>query len=196
MHLTMPKARRWTTLNARRCTRVEYDRLVETGVLGKDDPVELLDGRLVVRESHGVRHATAVVLAHRALERSFGRSFHVRGQLPVALDDWSEPEPDLAVVRGRERDYLDGHPASPVLIVEIADDSLAHDRLRKGRAYARAGIREYWIVNLVHDLLEVRRQPARGRRGWGYRRVRLLKRGATIKPLAARRPTRVADLLP
>ena len=187
---------RLTRLKARRWTRVEYDRLVETGVLEEDDPVELLDGRLIVSEPQGTRHATAVAMAQRALARCFGRGFHVRDQLPVALDDRSEPEPDLAVVHGGERDYLDGHPTLPVLIVEIADDSLARDRLRKGRAYARAGIRDYWIVNLVHGVLEVRREPARGRSGWGYRRVRLLKREATIKPLAARRPIRVADLLP
>ena len=187
---------RLTTLKARRWTRVEYDRLVETGVLDEDDPVELLDGRLIVSEPQGSRHAAAVAMAHAALDRAFGPGFHVRNQLPVALDDRSEPEPDLCVVRGRAQDYRDAHPTSPVLVVEIADDSLAHDRLRKGRVYARAGIRDYWIVNLVHGVLEVRREPVRGRRGWGYRRVRLLKRDATIKPLAARRPVRVADLLP
>jgi len=185
-----------TTLRARRWTRLQYDRLIETGVLDEDDPIELLDGQFIVSEPQGSRHAAAVVMARKALEQAFGRRFHVRDQLPVVLDDWSEPEPDLAVVRGGEKDYLHGHPTSPVLIVEIADDSLARDRLRKGRAYARAGIRDYWIVNLVHGVLEVRREPARGRRGWGYRRVRLLKHGESIRPLATPRRVRVADLLP
>jgi Uma2 family endonuclease len=184
-------------LKTRGWTRVEYERLAETGVLDEDARVELLDGRLIVSEPQGSRHATAVLMAREALERAFGRGFHVRDQLPVALDDWSEPEPDLCVVRGRAKDYRDAHPTSPVLVVEIANESLARDRLRKGPAYARAGIRDYWIVNLVRGVVEVCREPVRESSSrWRYRQVRLLERGASIKPLAAPRRIRVADLLP
>jgi Uma2 family endonuclease len=184
-------------LKTRGWTRVEYERLAETGVLDEDARVELLDGRLIVSEPQGSRHATAVLMAREALERAFGRGFHVRDQLPVALDDWSEPEPDLCVVRGRAKDYRDAHPTSPVLVVEIANESLARDRLRKGPAYARAGIRDYWIVNLVRGVVEVCREPVRAPlSGWRYRQVRLLKRNASIRPLAAPRRVRVADLLP
>ena len=106
----------------------------------------------------------------------------------------------MAVVRGHPRDYLDAHPATPVLIVEVADTSLAEDRLRKGGLYARAGIADYWIVNLVDNVLEVYRRPERApsrRFGWKYGSVRLLRRNAVISPLVAPRARiRVAALLP
>ena len=181
-------------------TRAKYDVLVKKGAFGPDDRVELLDGLLIVREPQGSRHAVVVDLVIAALERAFGEGYYIRGDKPVALDDVSEPEPDVAVVRGHPRDYLDAHPTTPVLIVEVADSSLAEDRLRKGGLYARAGIADYWIVNLVDNVLEVYRRPERapsGRWGWKYGSVRLLRRNAVISPLVApRAKIRVATLLP
>ncbi len=184
-------------VRTRRLTRVEYERLVDRGVLDEDDPIELLDGRLVFREPQGSRHAAASLRVRLALDRAFGRGYHVRSQFPIALDAVSEPEPDVAVVRGRIEDYLDAHPSAPVLVVEVADSTLATDRGRKGSLYARAGVADYWIVNLVDGVLEAYRQPKRTSAGrWSYRRVRVLKRGATLTPLAApRAKIRVADLL-
>lgn len=183
----------------RRLTRLEYDRLVERGFF-HDERIELLDGLLVVREPQGSRHSTAVVRCRRALEHAFGRGYHARDQLPVALDDLSEPEPDVAIVRGSDRAYRDAHPTTPALVLEVSEGSLVRDRLMKGGLYARAGIREYWIVNLVDEVLEVYRAPVRapGRRyGWKYASVRLLKPHAVVRPLAAPRArVRVADLLP
>jgi Uma2 family endonuclease len=171
-----------------RLPRARYERMVEAGAFGPKDRVELLDGLLVVGEPQGHRHATVVVLVRRALERAFRRGCHVREEKPLALDALSEPEPDLAVVRGRPLDYLDAHPSSALLIVEVADTSLALDRLRKAELYARARVPEYWIVNLVDGVLEVYRRPARGRPprgGWAYRQVRLLRRGMLVTPLGA-----------
>ena len=182
-----------------RLTRARYDQIVEAGILGPDDHVELLDGLLVAREPRGRRHAVVVALVRGALERAFGRSYYIREEKPVALDDLSEPEPDLVVVRGRPRDYLrKGHPSSPLLIVEVAETSLRLDRMRKGALYARAGIVDYWVVNLRARILEVYREPIRVAEGeWKYDSVRLLKRGATVTPLAAPRARiRVASLLP
>ena len=136
-----------------RLTRLEYEALVERGVLGEDDPVELLGGHLVFREPQGSRHAAACLRIRIALDRAFGRGYHVRPQVPIALADDSEPEPDIAVVRGRIEDYLDAHPTSPALVVEVADSSLAWDRERKGSLYVRAGVVGYWIVNLEHVIL-------------------------------------------
>jgi Uma2 family endonuclease len=190
----MPRPRLW------RMTRARYERLVKKGAFGPDDRVELLDGLLVAREPQGSRHAVVVGLVRAALERVLGEGYHAREEKPFALDDTSEPEPDLAIVRGRLRDYLDGHPAATVLVVEVADSTLAADRLRKGGLYARAGIGDYWIVNLVDDVLEVYRRPERApsqRYGWKYGSVRLLKRGAVVSPLAAPRARlRVSELLP
>ena len=191
---------RMPPLKHRRWTRVEYDELIENGVFGPEDRVELLDGALVVCEPQGSRHSGVVDLVRAALERAFGRGYYVRGDKPMALDPTSEPEPDVAVFPGRTRDYLDALPSAPLLVVEVAKTSLALDRVRKGGLYARAGIADYWIVNLVDEVLEVYREPVRApsrRYGWKYGSVKLLKRNARVAPLAApRAQIRVADLLP
>jgi Uma2 family endonuclease len=183
-----------------RMPRVRYDRLVEAGIFGPDDRVELLDGLLIAREPQGERHAVAVILVRRALEQAFGAGYHVREDKPIALDDTSEPEPDLVVVPGGPRDYLDAHPSRPVLVVEVADTSLALDRLRKGELYARAGISDYWVVNLIDRVLEVYREPgsaSAGQRHFRYASVRRLEPTELVTPLAAPAAgIRVADLLP
>jgi Uma2 family endonuclease len=181
-------------------TRVRYDRLIDVGIFGPEDRVELLDGLLVAREPQGRRHAAVVVLVRAALEKAFGPAYHVREEKPIALDEQSEPEPDVVVVPGQPRDYLDAHPSRPVLLVEVAETSLAIDRLRKGGLYARAGIADYWVVNLIDEVLEVYRQPVRvpsGAGDWTYDSVRLLRRDAVVTPLAAPRARiPVAALLP
>jgi Uma2 family endonuclease len=182
-----------------RMTRARYDRLIDAGIFGPEDRVELLDGLLIAREPHGRRHAAVVVLVRAVLEKAFGRAYHVREEKPIALDDQSEPEPDVVVVPGTPRDYLDAHPSRPVLLVEVAETSLAIDRLRKGCLYARAGVADYWVVNLIEEVLEVYREPVLGPSGsgWKYDSVRLLRRNAIITPLAAPRARiRVAALLP
>jgi Uma2 family endonuclease len=160
----------------------------------------LLDGLLVAREPQGRRHAVVVVLVRAALEKAFGPAYHVREEKPIALDERSEPEPDVVVVPGQPRDYLDAHPSRPVLLVEVAETSLAIDRLRKGGLYARARIADYWVVNLIDEVLEVYREPIQdpaGQGSWTYRSVRLLRRNAVVTPLAAPRARiRVAALLP
>ncbi|MGH7356308.1 MAG: Uma2 family endonuclease, partial [Candidatus Rokuibacteriota bacterium] len=104
---------------------------------------------------------------------------------------------DLVVVPGRPRDHLDRLPASPVLVVEVADSSLRKDRDGKAALYARGGITDYWIVNRVGPVLEVLREPARVGGRWKYRSAKRLRRGATVSPLASPRlKIRVADLLP
>jgi len=186
-------------IRTRRWTRQEYDRLIELGVLDEDEPIELLAGRLVVREPQRTPHAMATQLAAEALRTAFGPGWSVRVQLPIALDAESEPEPDVAVVHGSPRDYPTEHPAAPVLIVEVAHDSLRSDRILKARLYARAGIGDYWIVNLVDRVLEVHRSPARQRpgRSAAYTDVRRVSAQEVVTPLAA--PSArivVADLLP
>ena len=186
-------------IRTRRWSRLEYDRLIDLGVFKPGDRLELLDGLLVVREPQNAPHATALCATQEVLRNTFGPSFYVRPQLPVALDDESEPEPDVAVVRGSYRDYRGAHPSRPVLIVEIADSTLAGDR-RKGGLYARAKIIEYWIVNLVDEALEVYRRPrpaASARFGWAYADTLVLRRSDVISPIAAPAARiAVADLLP
>lgn len=183
-----------------RWTRHEYARLIDHGFLDEDDPIELLDGLLLVKEPQHSPHRTAVLLVAKALERAFGEGWFVQTQSPIILDDRSEPEPDVCVVRGSPRDYVDAHPRGPALIVEVAQSGLAMARGRKAAAYARARIADYWIVNLIDRVVEVHREPARpgpARRHWGYAAIETFGTGAAITPLAAPSARiRVADLLP
>jgi Uma2 family endonuclease len=184
----------------RRWKRAEYERLVECGFFQPGDQVELIGGQLVVAEPQNSPHVCAVGLTDDALRGAFGRGWVVRVQAPVALDDESEPEPDVAVVPGARRDYLEGHPQRPVLAVEVAESSLTSDRTIKGSLYARAGISDYWILNLVDRVVEVYRDPspdAAAPYGWAYRVAESYQPGAVISPLAL--PSAriaVSDLLP
>jgi Uma2 family endonuclease len=181
-------------------TRREYDHLVESGFFREGDRVELLGGQLMVAEPQGARHMAAIGLTAEALRRAFGSGWDVRVQGPIALDGESEPEPDVAVVAGGPRDFATAHPAEPALVVEVAEWSLAIDRREKAGLYARAGIADYWIVNLPDGALEVHRdpRPASGAPyGWAYLDVRRLRVGETVCPLAAPfSAVAVADLLP
>jgi len=192
MRTDAPTDRRWS--------RIEYERLIALEVLHEDEPVELIGGHLVVREPQASSHAVAIELATDALRRALGRGFRIRVQLPIALDDDSEPEPDLAVIAGQPRDSVHPHPAHPALVVEIADSRLDFDRHHKGGLYARAGLADYWVVNLVERVLEVRREPARDASapfGWRYRSVTVLGPGAVAAPLVAPSSVIVVDdLLP
>src|SRR5262245_1948531 len=132
----------------RKLRRVEYDRLVACALLGPEDEIELLDGQMVLKEPQYRPHATGIQLVAESLRAAFGAGFHVRVQAPVALDDASEPEPDVCVVPGEPQDYRDEHPTRPVLVVEVALTRVRFDRGRKGSLYARAGLPEYWIVNI------------------------------------------------
>lgn len=173
----------------RRWTRVEYDRLIEAGFFRPGDPVELLGGQMIVAEPQGGRHFAALRAAQEALRAAVGAGWEIRGQGPIALDEESEPEPDLAVVPGTFRDYRAAHPSSPALVVEISETSLALDRAHKGSLYARAGLADYWIVNLPERRLET--TPF----GWRYHSLTVLEPGASVSPLA--RPDRrleVSDL--
>jgi len=183
-----------------RWSRRDYARMIDRGILDEDEPIELLDGLLLVKEPQSSLHRTAVLLVAAALERAFGEGWFVQTQSPIILDDRSEPEPDVAVVRGSPRDYVGAHPTRPGLVVEVVQTALATARGRKAAAYARAGITDYWIVNLVDRALEIHREPARpgpAHPRWGYLLVRALDRDAAIAPLAAPAASiRVSDLLP
>lgn len=187
-------------VKTRRWQRVEYDRLIETGFFHQGDPIELVGGQLIVAEPQGSRHFAAVQAMEEALRRAFGPGWQVRGQGPLALDDESEPEPDVAVVSGSFRDYVDTHPSRPALVVEISDSSLALDRDHKGSLYARAGLADYWIVNLLDQTLEVYRDPGpdpTASFGWRYRSVDVLRGEAVASPLALPGAgIRVRDVLP
>lgn len=181
----------------KRWTRREYGRLIETGILHEDDPIELIEGRLIVAEPQNTPHAQAIELAADALRAAFGLGWRIRVQLPIALDPDSEPEPDVSVVAGSPRDRDTDHPSRPALVVEVADSSVRYDRDVKARVYARAAIPEYWIVDLPARVVEVHRMPRRrSGRGSRYSTVTIARPGESIRPLATAHPVAVADLLP
>src|SRR2546425_977375 len=138
----------------RRWTRVEYERLIDLGVFQPGERLELLDGQLVVREPQGSRHAAGIRRVLAALRHALGDAWQIDSQLPVALDADSEPEPDVAVVPRDPDAYRDAHPSRAVLVVEVAETSYRIDREYKASRYARGGIPECWIVDLVHATLE------------------------------------------
>jgi Uma2 family endonuclease len=189
---TPPREKHWT--------RVEYERLVDLGAFRPEERLELVAGALVVREPQNAPYATAVGLGGDALRATFGPGWTVRTHGPIALDDDSEPEPDIAVVPGSRRDHIHAHPSHPALIIEVADSSLDFDREEKASLYARAGIEDYWIVNLVDRVLEVYRDPVadpQRRYGHRYATVLMLRSGEHVTPLSAPHATvPVADLLP
>jgi Uma2 family endonuclease len=189
-----------TPARTKQWSRFEYERLVDLGAFQPGDHVELVAGELLVREPQGSPHATGVRAVEEALRAALGPGWEVRTQMPVALDDESEPEPDVIVAPGSFRDYSHTHPSRPVVLVEVADSSLDYDREDKGSLYARAHVPEYWIVNLVERVLEVYREDGpdvRAVHGWAYRTKQTLGPEACITPLVAPAACiRVADLLP
>jgi Uma2 family endonuclease len=161
-------------------TVAEYHRMGELGIIGPDERVELLDGKLIPMPPIGPEHAYTVTSLNERLVLQFAERASVRVQLPVALDDCSEPQPDFTLCPCPPKGTLPDHPtpAETLLAVEVSLSSLAFDRGTKLRAYARRGIREYWIVDLVHERVEVYRDP----RGERYAVHRTVHRGESVAP--------------
>jgi len=138
----------------------QYHAIIQAGILTDDDSVELLEGWLVFKMPKNPPHRVTTRLVRTALENILPRGWYVDSQEPITLSN-SEPEPDIVVVRGDTRQYLDRHPGAEdiALIIEVADTTLQRDRNVKKRIYARAGISVYWIVNLVEEQVEVYSQP-------------------------------------
>jgi Uma2 family endonuclease len=175
-----PRTRRWK--------RVEYERLIELGVFNPGERLELLDGVLAVREPQGTRHAAAIRAVIEALRRALGDGWQIDSQLPIALDDDSEPEPDVAVVPLDRARYRDAHPSRPALIVEVAETSYRIDHHDKASLYARAGVVDYWLVDVVRDTVEIHRDPRASSDavlGWRYESIEILRSPATVAPLIA-----------
>jgi Uma2 family endonuclease len=187
-------------IRTRRWTRAEYDKLIDLGMFRPGEPIELIGGELIVAEPQSTWHYTAIQKVASALRAAFGDGWEVRTQGPVALDDESEPEPDVAVVPGTADEYRAVHPSRPVLVVEVSQSSLGNDRERKGSLYARAGLTDYWVLNLVDGVLEVYREPAvdpSAAFGWRYARREVFTAADTITPLATPAATvEVGRLLP
>ena len=178
----------------------KYHEMIQKGVLTEDDPVELLEGWIVPKMPRNPEHDTAITLAESAIRPHLPHGWHVRVQCAITTGD-SEPEPDLAVVAGELRAFLNRHPGpSDIgLLIESAESSLDTDRVDKGRIYARANIPEYWVINLVDRQVESYGDPDPQGMPPVYRRHQTFVRGQSV-PLVLMGQSiaqvRVDDLLP
>ena len=156
----------------------DYARMRESGILTEADHVELLDGDIRVMSPIGPLHAAIVSKIVKYLTAQLGDTAIVSPQNPVRLSDYSEPQPDLAVLQYRDDFYAQAHPTADdiLILIEVADSTIAYDRGEKIPRYAAAGIPEAWIVDLTQQMIEQYTAPTRGQ----YTRVLRLFPGDTI----------------
>ena len=186
-----PQPHRWT--------RAEYYKMGELGLLPEKN-VELIEGEIIEMSPVHSPHVTAVMIANETLRMAFGKGWIVREEKPLSLGTNSDPQPDLAIVVGKLRDYAKAHPRTAALVIEVAESTLAYDRKQKASLYAKAGIQDYWIINLVHCQVEVYRRPMVDEvapYGFSYGELSIFKTGDKVVPLAKPKiKITVADLLP
>ena len=181
-------------LTRRRFTVAEYYQMAEVGILTDGDRVELIDGDIIEMTPIGDRHAGQVDRLTNLFADHFRPYAHIRVQNPVHLDGYGEPEPDLLLLRPRADSYTSSHPTPEdvLLVVEVADTSAAYDREVKAPLYARFGLPEYWLDDIVQQALTVHRDPTPD----GYRTVFMVHRGDRIAPVAfPDTPIAVTDIL-
>ena len=180
-------------------TRADFYRIDEIGLFHHTH-FELIAGQIIEGEHATPRQAATISMVSDRLRTVFEPAHFVRVLGQLDLDHLSQPQPDIAVIAGKARDYIKNHPTTAVLVIEVAESSLAYDHTVKTRLYAKAGLAEYWITNLVDRQLEVYRQPQADPAapfGFSYGQKQVLKEEDTVSPLA--RPDAriaVADLLP
>lgn len=174
----------------------DFVRMVETGIFGEDDRVELVGGEILRVTPQGPDHGSLKDELHARLVAVYpGRDVHVLDQGPLRAGPQGLPEPDLAVIRGPARAYLERHPegADALLVVEIAKTSQERDRA-KAIDYARAGVGIYWLLDITGRTLDVYSDPDKDR--GRYRRLESLsEKDAVGLPEIAEQWT-VASLLP
>ncbi|MDQ6924752.1 MAG: Uma2 family endonuclease [Candidatus Eremiobacteraeota bacterium] len=160
----------------------QYHRMLEVGIVYEREPVELLDGQLIALPPEGPLHSSAVMALNELLVKRFADRAMVCPGNPVELDDTSEPQPDFTLVQRHDDWYKSGHPRPRhvFLVIEVSRSALAYDRGQKLRAYARNGIAEVRIVNLVHGQVEVYTEPHE----LGYGDGVIVGRDGTVTPRA------------
>lgn len=168
-----------------RFTVDDYHRMADAGILGEDDRVELIEGVVVEMPPIGPHHSNSVIDLNGLLSARLFRHARVSPQNPVRLSQGSEPQPDFAILRGPAPGYLPSKdqlpaPADVLWLIEVADSSLEDDLGWKADLYAWYGIPELWVLDLRGQRLIVHREPTKS----GYASVEILRRGASISPLA------------
>lgn len=166
-------------LDRRTFTVEEYRRMGETGILSEDDRVELIEGEIVKMSPIGDHHAACVGWLNRTLTLLLQHVALVWMQNPVQLDDYSEPEPDILVLKPRDDFYWNGkpRPEDVLVLIEVSDSTLESDRQIKVPLYARAGVPEVWIVNLIDERVELFADPS----GGAYQTVAVFSRDEEVQ---------------
>jgi Uma2 family endonuclease len=159
-----------------------YHQMIETGILGEDERIELIKGELATMSPIGAEHSGTLKKLTEMLFEQLRRRAVISVQDPLQVDDYSEPEPDLALLAPRRDFYKRAlpRPADVLLVIEVADRSLAYDRTIKMALYAGAGIAEAWIVNLIDRWIEVYRDPSSA----GYTTLLKILPGKSVAPLS------------
>jgi len=171
----------------RKWTREDYERLSQSGIIPESEKVELIGGQIVTMSPIDPLHASTVAYTNMLLAREFGDEYIVHVQNPVIAREDSEPQPDLMLVPRAQADQLRRqrqHPTRADLVIEVSNTSLAYDRGTKSSLFAAAGQPCYWIINLIHDQLEVYTNPAPdpgARFGFSYATFRSLGRGESVE---------------
>jgi Uma2 family endonuclease len=171
----------------------EYRQMEEAGILSRRERVELIYGEILIKSMPGPPHSASVDRTNRVMGRLMGDRAIIRTQGAVGLDEWSEPEPDVVLLRPKDDFYASKHPtpADIMLIVEVSDSSLKFDSGPKARLYAEAGISEYWIVDIPNDNVRVYSDIHEKT----YRSVRQYRRSDMISPMLFPDCTIAADTL-
>ena len=162
-----------TIIKTKQFTIDEYNRLAELGFFHEDDRVELIKGEIIPMAAKGTLHSTFSRRLIRELSKLITNQATLQSQDPIIIPPNSEPEPDVAILKNKDDDYLNSHPAAQdlLLLIEIADSSLKYDQEVKLPLYAQAGVTDYWIFNLIENCLETYNQPFQDLQGkFGYRR--------------------------
>lgn len=169
-----------TTINLRLWSVEEYHRMAEAGIFDEDERVELLQGKIIYKNKVGTAHCSAVGRINYLLYNILENQCLISIKNPVKLNDYSEPEPDIAVVKIDSLDYADHHPTPDevYLVIEVADTTLKKDCKTKGKAYAAAGIIDYWVLDVINRQLHVFRDITEN----GYKSEVVLKENHNISP--------------
>ena len=169
-------------VSRRSFTVAEYRRMVEAGILSEADRVELIDGEVFEMSPIGEPHAACVDVLNELIRDRLGHSVIVRVQGPVQLDDFSEPQPDVSILKRRDDFYRTAHPRPEdiILVIEVSDTTLEYDRQIKVPLYARAGVPEVWVVNVSDERIETYANPA----GGAYQTVNSHGRGDELQSAA------------
>lgn len=185
----------YATTQLRPITVKEYYRMLEVGILKADENLELINGQIFQQIApQNSYHAAAISRTNRILFGCFFANALVRLQLPINLNESSEPEPDIALVKFEPTDYENSHPtaADVLLIIEVADSTLATDLTLKNTLYAQAGIQDYWVLDVKNQQLHVLREPTTA----GYQSIAVLNKNQAIAPVAfPESPIQIADIL-